>query len=118
MSLVSCVPRNVAIWGRVVFATQETSPYDIAVVSLEEDLDGVPTPVPTEHFHEGKGRESNVVGAPAGLQGVSVDTNHARPDSQIAPFPIPAKQRSWELQWSFGGLTVDFRCIKRPQVLN
>lgn len=54
MSLVSCVPRNVAIWGRVVFATQETSPYDIAVMSLEEDLNGVPTPVPAEHFHEGE----------------------------------------------------------------
>lgn len=39
-----------------MFATQETSPYDIAVVSLEEDLNGVPTPVPTEHFHEGKGQ--------------------------------------------------------------
>lgn len=37
----------------MVFATQETSPYDIAVVSLEEDLDGVPIPVPAEHFHEG-----------------------------------------------------------------
>ncbi|ERE87211.1 peroxisomal leader peptide-processing protease-like protein [Cricetulus griseus] len=54
LSLVSCVPRNVAIWGRVVFATQETSPYDIAVVSLEEDLNGVPMPVPAEHFHEGE----------------------------------------------------------------
>lgn len=42
------------IWGHVVFATQETSPYDIAVVSLDEDLDGIPMPVPTEHFHEGK----------------------------------------------------------------
>ncbi|XP_017652306.1 peroxisomal leader peptide-processing protease isoform X2 [Nannospalax galili] len=46
-------PKSVAIWGRVTFATQETSPYDIAVVSLEEDLDGVPMPVPAEHFHEG-----------------------------------------------------------------
>lgn len=42
------------IWGHVVFATQETSPYDIAVVSLEEDLQGIPLPVPTEHFHEGE----------------------------------------------------------------
>ncbi|EDL93007.1 trypsin domain containing 1 (predicted), isoform CRA_b [Rattus norvegicus] len=49
----SATPRNVAIWGRVVFATQETSPYDIAVVSLEEELNGVPVPVPAEHFHEG-----------------------------------------------------------------
>ncbi|XP_014443451.1 peroxisomal leader peptide-processing protease isoform X2 [Tupaia chinensis] len=46
-------PKSVAVWGRVVFATQETSPYDIAVVSLEEDLDGVPMPVPAERFHEG-----------------------------------------------------------------
>nr|XP_013012398.1 peroxisomal leader peptide-processing protease isoform X2 [Cavia porcellus] len=45
--------RSVAIWGHVVFATQEASPYDIAVVSLEEDLDGVPIPKPVEHFHEG-----------------------------------------------------------------
>lgn len=38
----------------MVFATKETSPYDIAVVSLQEDLDGVPIPVPTEHFHTGE----------------------------------------------------------------
>jgi hypothetical protein len=56
LSIVSCVPRNVAIWGQVVFATQETSPYDIAVVSLEEELNGVPTPVPAGHFHEGRGQ--------------------------------------------------------------
>ncbi|KAM5236145.1 peroxisomal leader peptide-processing protease isoform 2-T2 [Ctenodactylus gundi] len=49
----SATPKSVAIWGHVVFATQETSPYDIAVVSLEEDLEGVPIPVPAEHFHEG-----------------------------------------------------------------
>ncbi|XP_048194895.1 peroxisomal leader peptide-processing protease isoform X2 [Perognathus longimembris pacificus] len=49
----STAPKNVAIWGHVVFATQETSPYDIAVVRLEEDLDGIPRPVPAEHFHEG-----------------------------------------------------------------
>lgn len=36
-----------------MFATQETPPYDIAVVSVEEDPDGVPVPVPAEHFHEG-----------------------------------------------------------------
>ncbi|EHB03053.1 Peroxisomal leader peptide-processing protease [Heterocephalus glaber] len=52
-SLVAIACRSVAIWGRVVFATQETSPYDIAVLSLEEDLDGVPMPVPAEHFQEG-----------------------------------------------------------------
>ena len=36
-----------------MFATQETCPYDIAVVRLKADLDGVPVPVPAEHFHEG-----------------------------------------------------------------
>lgn len=46
--------RGAIIWGHVVFATQETSPYDIAVVSLEEDLEGVPIPVPAEDFHEGE----------------------------------------------------------------
>ncbi|XP_025773635.1 peroxisomal leader peptide-processing protease [Puma concolor] len=45
---------SAAIWGQVVFATQETSPYDIAVVSLEEDLPDVSLPVPAEHFHEGE----------------------------------------------------------------
>lgn len=50
---VSLVSRSALIWGQVVFATQETSPYDIAVVSLGEDLDGVPIPVPAGHFHEG-----------------------------------------------------------------
>ncbi|XP_062958865.1 peroxisomal leader peptide-processing protease [Cynocephalus volans] len=50
----SAIPKNVVTWGHVVFATQETSPYDIAVVSLEEDLDGAPLPVPAEHFHEGE----------------------------------------------------------------
>ncbi|XP_004624027.1 peroxisomal leader peptide-processing protease isoform X1 [Octodon degus] len=49
----SANPKSVAIWGCVVFATQETSPYDIAVVSLEEDLEGVPMPRPAEYFHEG-----------------------------------------------------------------
>lgn len=38
----------------MAFATQETSPYDVAVVSLEKDLHGVPLPVPAEHFHEGE----------------------------------------------------------------
>lgn len=47
-------PKSAKIWGHVVFATQETSPYDIAVVSLEEELEGVPVPVPTEHFYEGE----------------------------------------------------------------
>ncbi|XP_054428648.1 peroxisomal leader peptide-processing protease isoform X2 [Pteronotus mesoamericanus] len=47
------MPKSAKIWGHVVFATQETSPYDIAVVSLEKELEGVHMPVPTEHFHEG-----------------------------------------------------------------
>ncbi|XP_034519479.1 peroxisomal leader peptide-processing protease [Ailuropoda melanoleuca] len=47
-------PKSATIWGRVVFATQETSPYDIAVVSLDEDLHGVPLPVLAERFHEGE----------------------------------------------------------------
>ncbi|XP_039727948.1 peroxisomal leader peptide-processing protease [Pteropus medius] len=47
-------PKDAKIWGHVIFATQETSPYDIAVVSLEEDLEGIPMPMPTEHFHEGE----------------------------------------------------------------
>uniref|UniRef100_A0A8C8Z6F2 Peroxisomal leader peptide-processing protease n=1 Tax=Prolemur simus TaxID=1328070 RepID=A0A8C8Z6F2_PROSS len=50
----SATPKKVVIWGHVVFATQETSPYDIAVVSLEEDLDDVPMPVSAKHFHEGE----------------------------------------------------------------
>ncbi|XP_023060804.1 peroxisomal leader peptide-processing protease isoform X1 [Piliocolobus tephrosceles] len=50
----STTPKSVAIWGCVVFATRESCPYDIAVVSLEEDLDDVPIPVPAEHFHEGE----------------------------------------------------------------
>lgn len=50
----STTPKSAMIWGHVVFATQETSPYDIAVVSLDEDLDGIPMPVPAEHFHEGE----------------------------------------------------------------
>ncbi|XP_027965446.1 peroxisomal leader peptide-processing protease isoform X1 [Eumetopias jubatus] len=47
-------PKSATIWGRVAFATQETSPYDVAVVNLEKDLHGVPLPVPAEHFHEGE----------------------------------------------------------------
>ncbi|KAG8507371.1 Peroxisomal leader peptide-processing protease [Galemys pyrenaicus] len=50
----STTPKSAQIWGHVVFATQETSPYDIAVVSLEKELDGVPRPVPAENFHEGE----------------------------------------------------------------
>lgn len=53
--LVRCdTTKSVTVWGRVVFATQETSPYDVAVVSLEEALDGVAIPVLTKHFNEGE----------------------------------------------------------------
>ena len=58
---ISLAPRSAKIWGHVVFATQETSPYDIAVVSLEEELEGVHVPVPTEHFHEGKGQRGPLI---------------------------------------------------------
>lgn len=65
------------IWGHVVFATQETSPYDIAVVSLEEDLQGIPLPVPTEHFHEGKGQSwSSGLGKTSGSE---VSAGHSDP---------------------------------------
>ncbi|XP_059026024.1 peroxisomal leader peptide-processing protease [Mustela lutreola] len=47
-------PKSATIWGHVVFATQETCPYDIALVSLEEDLHDVPLPVLAEHFQEGE----------------------------------------------------------------
>lgn len=85
LSLVSSVPRNVAIWGRVVFATQETSPYDIAVVSLEEELNGVPVPVPAEHFHEGKGRALEGWGA-------RLDPRQELVLTLIMPDPIPSRQ--------------------------
>ncbi|XP_023448087.1 peroxisomal leader peptide-processing protease isoform X2 [Dasypus novemcinctus] len=49
----TATPKSAEIWGHVVFATRETSPYDIAVVSLEERLDGVPMPELAEHFHTG-----------------------------------------------------------------
>ncbi|XP_037660593.1 peroxisomal leader peptide-processing protease isoform X2 [Choloepus didactylus] len=48
----TAAPKSAKIWGHVVFATRETSPYDVAVVSLEEALDGVPIPEPAEYFHE------------------------------------------------------------------
>ncbi|XP_004701200.1 peroxisomal leader peptide-processing protease [Echinops telfairi] len=50
----SSIPKSAAIWGRVVFATQAVSPYDIAVVRLQEDLAGVPVPVPVDRFQEGE----------------------------------------------------------------
>lgn len=93
LSFVSLVPRSVAIWGQVVFATQETTPYDIAVVSLEEDLDGVPTPVPAEHFHEGKDKGySPEVGSVVWArpqEGESVLTTLAMLHQVAAPFPGP-----------------------------
>ncbi|XP_043838015.1 peroxisomal leader peptide-processing protease isoform X2 [Dromiciops gliroides] len=47
-------PKSSPVWGKVVFATQDTSPYDVAVVKLEEDLRGVPFPDLASHFHEGE----------------------------------------------------------------
>ncbi|XP_027696550.1 peroxisomal leader peptide-processing protease isoform X1 [Vombatus ursinus] len=47
-------PKSSPVWGKVVFATQDTSPYDVAVVKLEENLSGVPFPVLASHFHEGE----------------------------------------------------------------
>lgn len=90
---VFLVPRSTVIWGHVVFATQETSPYDIAVVSLEEDLDGVPVPVPAEHFHEGKGQRGSLVwGEPQeGKSVLGALTLQIRGQShRSAPFPTPA----------------------------
>lgn len=69
----------------MVFATQETSPYDIAVVSLEEDLEGVPMPVPTEHFHEGKRQEGpSVLGWTLGRK---VSVRYSNPADQGASLP-------------------------------
>ncbi|KAM9070091.1 peroxisomal leader peptide-processing protease isoform 1-T1 [Sarcophilus harrisii] len=47
-------PKSSPVWGKVVFATQDTSPYDVAVVKLEENLRGIPFPVLATHFHEGE----------------------------------------------------------------
>ena len=77
----------------MVFATQETSPYDIAVVSLEEDLDGVPVPVPAERFHEGKGQRGSLVwgGPQEGKSVLGALTLQIRGQSpRSAPFPTPA----------------------------
>ncbi|KAM4702854.1 peroxisomal leader peptide-processing protease [Rhinophrynus dorsalis] len=40
--------------GRVVFSTQETSPYDIAVVELEESFPGIPEPVLVYDYRTGE----------------------------------------------------------------
>lgn len=90
-----------------MFATQETSPYDIAVVSLEEDLNGVPVPVPAEHFHEGKGQKD---GGQAGPQaGVGVDTNRARPDTQQAG--IGKAYQARELETRVGSGVLRLPCV-------
>ncbi|XP_072484817.1 peroxisomal leader peptide-processing protease isoform X2 [Notamacropus eugenii] len=47
------IPKSSPVWGKVVFATQDTSPYDVAVLKLEEDLRGVPFPILASRFHEG-----------------------------------------------------------------
>lgn len=91
LPFASFAPRSVAIWGCVVFATQETSPYDIAVVRLEEDLDGVPIPVPAEHFHEGKDKGHNVKRACLGYLPSHGHSNHARPGGQLPAPPLLSK---------------------------
>lgn len=68
----------------MIFATQETSPYDIAVVSLEEDLEGIPMPMPTEHFHEGKREGPSVLRWTLGRK---VSVRHSNPADQGASLP-------------------------------
>ncbi|XP_044518859.1 peroxisomal leader peptide-processing protease isoform X3 [Gracilinanus agilis] len=51
--LVRPATKSPPVWGEVVFATQDTSPYDVAVVKLEESLKGIPFPVLASYFHEG-----------------------------------------------------------------
>ncbi|XP_044518858.1 peroxisomal leader peptide-processing protease isoform X2 [Gracilinanus agilis] len=52
--LVRPATKSPPVWGEVVFATQDTSPYDVAVVKLEESLKGIPFPVLASYFHEGE----------------------------------------------------------------
>lgn len=76
-----------------MFATQETSPYDIAVVSLEEELEGVPVPVPTEHFYEGKGQRGPLLwgGPQEGKSVLDTQTLQIRePVPPANPLPAPA----------------------------
>lgn len=40
--------------GRVVFATEETSPFDVAVVELEESVPGFVSPCLADTFLQGK----------------------------------------------------------------
>ncbi|XP_029464897.1 peroxisomal leader peptide-processing protease [Rhinatrema bivittatum] len=40
--------------GRVVFMTQKTSPYDVAVLELDESFDGIPEPVLGSQFRTGE----------------------------------------------------------------
>ncbi|XP_038599324.1 peroxisomal leader peptide-processing protease [Tachyglossus aculeatus] len=53
-------PKSLEIHGRVVFATRDTSPYDVAVLELEEDLPEIPAPVLADRFQEGE--DVSVVG--------------------------------------------------------
>ncbi|KAG8435140.1 hypothetical protein GDO86_013189 [Hymenochirus boettgeri] len=39
--------------GKVVFSTQETSPYDVAVIELEEPFPGIPQPVLAQEYYTG-----------------------------------------------------------------
>ncbi|XP_063291395.1 peroxisomal leader peptide-processing protease [Pelobates fuscus] len=43
-----------AITGKVLFASSESSPYDIAVVKLEEVFHGIPNPVLSSHYNVGE----------------------------------------------------------------
>ncbi|CAI9586840.1 unnamed protein product [Staurois parvus] len=40
--------------GNVVFSTHESSPYDIAIVQLEEDISGIPEPVLASSYYAGE----------------------------------------------------------------
>lgn len=71
-----------------MFATQETSPYDIAVVSLEEELEGVPVPVPTEHFYEGKGQRSPLLWGKSALDTQTLQIREPVPSAN--PLATPA----------------------------
>lgn len=41
------------LWGRVVFATEESSPFDVAVVELEESVPGFVPPCLASTFLPG-----------------------------------------------------------------
>ncbi|XP_075280296.1 peroxisomal leader peptide-processing protease [Opisthocomus hoazin] len=53
-------PGRAAVEGRVVFATEESSPFDVAVVELERSVPGLAAPSPADAFLPGE--EVSVVG--------------------------------------------------------